>query len=117
MKNKREKQNPEGSESKRKISLKIRWRFSGKDDKIVLNEKTYTTNEKSFYNEPLGDSLYSYHISDKIIILPDDVLKDLQLQKLNIYINTKNDIPNKGFIDIEREVKFLYEDIIISERR
>lgn len=87
-----------------------------KDDKIVLNEKTYTTNEKSFYNEPLGDSLYSYHISDKIIILPDDVLKDLQLQKLNIYINTKNDIPYKGFIDIEREVKFLYEDIIISER-
>ena len=63
-----------------------------------------------------GDSLYSYHISDKIIILPDDVLKDLQLQKLNIYINTKNDIPYKGFIDIEREVKFLYEDIIISER-
>jgi len=36
LKNKREKQNPEGSESKRKISLKIRWRFSGKDDKIGL---------------------------------------------------------------------------------
>jgi hypothetical protein len=36
LKNKREKQNPEGSERQDKNSLKIRWRFSGKDDKIGL---------------------------------------------------------------------------------
>lgn len=85
------------------------------DNKIIIKDKVYTSNEDNFFIESIGEGLYPYN-SSKVIILPDSELVGLALSSLNIYANTENIIPYTDYENLSKKVNSYYKDIIVSEK-
>ena len=83
--------------SKEKIDKFINSNFNLKVDNKILR-----ISDKAYYTESIGETIYNFY-TDCIIILPDEICKDLIVASTDFYANTKRDMSYDKAISFEND--------------
>ena len=70
-----------------------------KNSTINMDGKNLNISNNGYYTESIGEGIYNIY-SDYIIVLPDELCKNLNLASTNLLVNTKNEV------DFEKVIEF-----------
>lgn len=78
-------------------------------DQINIKDKIFKLNSNKIYNESLDDYIYNSN-TESVLVLPDDIIKDLHIAVTKYFVNTKEPVDYNLSIELPSTIQGNFKD-------